>query len=137
MKSISFAWTTPALLAGRKSVTRREWKDSWGSSFRDNEIVSALDRDQRRGGQEIAKIKLHPAPYKELERILPITDFEDEGFKFFTERPDLLVKKWQNVDLYDHFMESLFWGDEMLWVIRFSVIEISAYGNELKEKYKI
>jgi hypothetical protein len=34
MKIISFARTTAALVAGRKSVTRREWKDAYFQAFK-------------------------------------------------------------------------------------------------------
>lgn len=40
--NISFAWTTPALLAGRKTVTRRHWDRRYAGRGEKGAIVPAL-----------------------------------------------------------------------------------------------
>jgi hypothetical protein len=42
---LSFAWTTPALIADRKSCTRRDWSADYAARFRDG-----LNRDAMLGG---------------------------------------------------------------------------------------
>jgi len=75
MKIISFAWTTEALLAGKKTVTRRDWNDKYAASFRNGDIVAAWDQNPRYGGKKIAEIKLTRDPYKQW--LHEVTD-EDE-----------------------------------------------------------
>jgi hypothetical protein len=63
MKIISFAWTTPALLAGSKCVTRREWDKKYAESFEAGEYVQAFDKSPRAGGKCVAIIELTQKPY--------------------------------------------------------------------------
>jgi hypothetical protein len=39
MMTISFAWTTPALLAGHKTVTRRDWDAEYAIRFAAGQLV--------------------------------------------------------------------------------------------------
>ena len=63
MRIISFAWTTPALLAGAKTVTRRDWKGRHGMAFHEGDFVQAWDRSPRVGGKQVATIQLTESPY--------------------------------------------------------------------------
>lgn len=92
---ISFAWTTGALLAGRKTVTRREswtpgyfkrWQDAWDKSRnrRDKDrlkyrIHDAYDRSPRNGGRKVGSIVLTCRPYLEPLCAMPESDLEAEG----------------------------------------------------------
>src|SRR3990170_1690123 len=82
MRIISFAWTRPALLAGRKTVTRREWDDSYASRFGEGELVAVYDRSPRYGGKQVATIQLTRVPYRESTRDAPDSDYEAEGFAY-------------------------------------------------------
>ena len=44
MRIISFAETTPALLEGRKTCTRRMWKEPYAQQFYKGERVQAYNR---------------------------------------------------------------------------------------------
>jgi hypothetical protein len=55
---ISFAWTTPALLAGAKTVTRRNWLAAHGSRFHAGDLVDAWDRSPRANGKKVATIRI-------------------------------------------------------------------------------
>lgn len=79
---ISFAYTTPALLAGAKTVTRREWKPKHARSFKAGDLVAAYDRSPRLCGKQVATIQLTAAPSWEPDSATPDTDFEAEGFAF-------------------------------------------------------
>ena len=118
MRIISFAWTTPALLAGRKSVTRRDWSDDYALRFHAGDDVAAYDRNPRHGGRQVATIRLTADPYRESTAKVPPEDYEGEGFAFLAEQgkkvdglpPAVLWKAWH---LYPQEM----------WVIRFEVVE--------------
>lgn len=147
MKIISFAYTTPALLAGRKTVTRREWKDSWAERFKKDEFVQAYDKDARYGGKKVAVIQLTEKPYKEELIKMPFADYEGEGFRYLDENPEMMKKflgKSYNPNagklktIYGAIIRDdigyrsmrhnfLYWKllnpGEFLWVVRFRLIE--------------
>jgi hypothetical protein len=78
---ISFAWTTPALLVGAKTVTRREWKPEYASRFTVGMLVDAWDRSPRTGkGRKVATIRIKRAPRRESTAYLTGEDWDREGF---------------------------------------------------------
>jgi hypothetical protein len=86
MKIISFAWTTDALLAGRKTATCRNYDERYARRFRAGDLVAAYDRSPRYKGTQVAIIRLtHDAtigPWKDI-----LTDpYEQEGFAYYDER---------------------------------------------------
>lgn len=139
MKIISFAHTTPALLAGRKTVTRREWKHSWAMKFSAGDYIQAYDKDPRYGGRKVAIIQLTVKPYLQDLIRMPFSDYECEGFKYMDENPKLM-KKFLGRDYnpdgdirdengYRNMRHNfLCWKltnpGASLWVVRFRLIEI-------------
>lgn len=124
MRIISFAWTTPALLAGRKSVTRRGWSDKHAAGFHKDDLIQAYNRSPRHGGERVAYITLTQDPYKELTFYMPDEDYDREGFKYFAENPEVEVPKTfapEDGDWLQHFNA---WRREAqyLWVIRFELL---------------
>lgn len=119
MKQISFAWTTPALLARRKTCTRRDWKPEWAAKFAAGELVEATDRQLRFGGRRVAIIRLDRAPYLESTADMPDSDFEAEGFPYLAAigarigglSPQQLWAKWR-----EH--------PQPLFVVRFTVEQV-------------
>ena len=117
MKEISFNWTITAFLSGHKSVTRRDWKDSYAKTFKKGEVVAAYNKQRRFGGKKIGLIKLTQDPYKESTADIPEEDWYNEGMP---------VLEGEGV-LIDGLMPSGFWlrwktEPENLWVIRFTII---------------
>jgi len=92
MKIISFAWTTPALLADppRKTVTRRNWKPEYAKRCKKGDLVAAYDKVPFHGGKHVATIQLTQDVYPEWSFWMPDEDYEVEGFAFFEEHPELL-----------------------------------------------
>lgn len=133
MRIISFGYTTAALVAERKDVTRREWKDTYGYSFKQGEKVFASDKDLRYGGKKIAILELTHKPIKESSLLMPDRDYEGEGFAFMDENK--IYKHFPNAisqfgSLYNYFK----WQqsqDIQEWVIRFKVLEF--LKPEMKE----
>lgn len=70
--NISFAWTTPALLALKKSVTRRCWSDFYAARFKPGDVCKAWSASPHRGGKHIADIEIVDLRRESLER------FKDE-----------------------------------------------------------
>ena len=46
MRIISFAWTTEALIQGKKTQTRRFWKDRYAKSFKKGDLIQAYDKNR-------------------------------------------------------------------------------------------
>ncbi len=86
MKIITFAWTSDALLAGRKTCTSRDWSAAHARRFKAGDLVAAWDKSPRFGGRQIATIRLtHDATFGTLEELVP-NAYECEGFAFYDEQ---------------------------------------------------
>jgi hypothetical protein len=73
---ISFAWTTDALLAGLKTVTRRDWTDGHASKFHKGDYTDAWTKIPRCAGAKKVAVIYHTAdPYRQW--LHDVTD-EDE-----------------------------------------------------------
>lgn len=125
MHIISFAWTTPALLGGAKTVTRRSWKTKHAESFHADALVAAYDKSQRCHGQQVATIRITRQPYREHVGDMPDDDYRREGFEYL----------YQHSSALEEFSPGAFaqWRlqDDILWVVRFELIDITAYGSEV------
>jgi hypothetical protein len=82
MKIMSFAWTSPALLAEQKSRTRRKWTAGHAAQFKPGDKVQAWDRSPRFGGKPIAIIEILGIKYENIQSMTD-KDFELEGFAYF------------------------------------------------------
>lgn len=121
MKIISFAWVTPALLAGRKTVTRREWKDRHALRFHKGDLVAAYDRQPRHGGHQVGVLRLTAEPVKESTKLAPSEDYEAEGFAYMEEH-GLKVDGWPARAVWRSWK---LWP-ELRWTIRFELVEPAA-----------
>lgn len=115
---ISFSWTTPALLAGRKTMTRRDWSERTAQvamrACAAGNAVDAWSQTPRvKGARKVATIRLtavHRAPSDPL----PEGHHEREGFGYLTEigRGDTVERvkaSWK-----EHPRE--------LWVVEFELV---------------
>ena len=121
MRIISFAWTTPALLARRKTCTRRDWKRSFATRFRAGELVQAYDKQARFGGKRVGIIRLAEKPHLESTRQAPGSDWEAEGFAYLSEI-GATVDGLEPLDLWTRWTNR--GTGETLWVVRFEVVEV-------------
>jgi len=121
VKIISFVWTTAALVAGRKTVTRRDWTPQYAAQFRAGDVIAAYDRQPRYGGRQVATLRLIADPYLESTADAPEEDYEREGFAYSEEqgikvdglRPRTLWRCWHSPS----------YGRRM-WVVRFEVVSL-------------
>jgi len=123
MRIVSFAWTTPALLAGAKTVTRREWTLGYANRFRKGDLVAAYDRSPRYKGKQVATLRLTDRPARERYCDVTDDDWEAEGFAWLEEnghtmphgrrrvKPSVLFRAWR----YDK---------QPAWVVRFEVVSV-------------
>jgi len=133
MKAISFAWTTPALLAGRKTVTRREWDDRYAAQFRAGDLVAAYDRQPRYGGKAVAHIRLTETPYRESTALLPDEDWVGEGFAYL----ESIGRKVNGLTPRE-LWEAWRLEPAILYVIRFELVEVVAErGTRLVEEVSL
>lgn len=120
MMIISFAWTTPAFLADRKSVTRRTWFPEYAKRFKPTKkgkICQAYDKNPRFGGRRIGELEVRSLAWEDI-KTMPDEDYENEGFKFMEEQG---LKIW-NKHPWQAFED---WRKEggWYWVLRFNKIK--------------
>ena len=85
MMIVSFAWTTPAVVARRKTRTRREWSENYASKFKAGRICQGYDKGPRVGGKPIHLIRIMCDPWIQNTSELGDDDFEYEGFNYMEE----------------------------------------------------
>lgn len=114
MMIISFAWTTDAFLANRKTETRRDWNENYAKRFKKGDMVKAYDRQPRFGGKQIGSLQITKEPYYQHISKMPESAFEFEGFAYMQERG---IKIWgKNArQAFDEWRDE----DEFYWVIEF------------------
>lgn len=117
---ISFSWTTPALLAGEKTVTRRHWDAKYAAGFKAGDEVIAYDKSPRAGGKPVARLRLTQDVRLEPDGAAPDSDYDAEGFAFLYERPGKF-RAFTRED-FDWWRQD---GGES-YVVRFEVVEILA-----------
>lgn len=119
---ISFAWTTAALLAGAKTVTRRDWKKQHAMQFAKGKLVDAYDRSPRTHGRKVATIRILRDPYVAWSTDLTDEDYEREGFNWLKAHGD-----WQEVGEV-----VAGWGSKrrLLYVVEFKLVSVERDWRE-------
>lgn len=119
VKIISFAKTTPALLAGRKTRTRREWSAKHAARFKAGELCQAWDHVPRvKGAKRVGTIRLTAAPRWEAKGApVPMDDWEREGFAYLWEIGAMPS------ELKDLWLDWIIHGSTGLWVVDFDPVE--------------
>lgn len=143
MRIISYAHTVPALLAGAKTCTRRDWSDDYGARFREGELVSAYDRSPRIHGRRLGTVRLTAQPRREPRTLMPDSDHAAEGFEWMTRHPETWPKTLWG-EPFDHFSLSPEWfrrcqqdGGRSDWVIRFELVDVDLDGLQaLREDWR-
>lgn len=128
MRYISFAWTTPALLAGRKTVTRRQWRDRHAAGFKAGDRVQAFDKNPLYGGKRVAIIELLSVTKEPISK-MPDSDFEAEGFAYLEEKGIAPPKGMPVIAFTREGFELWRASGQTVWVLRFKVVEISDAGT--------
>jgi len=82
---ISFAWTTEAVLGGRKKRTRRFWSRDYAMRFKPDSQHQGYNRLPRVGGHQIGVVTIIQLPYAQLASLMTEEDYELEGLKYMEE----------------------------------------------------
>ena len=131
MLIISFSWTTPAVVAEVKRVTRRDWDREYAKFFTKNMLCQAYDKSPRVGGKQFGVIKLTREPYLESTAIAPAIDYRLEGFEHLT-RIGATVQGMTPAELWDEWHVR----PQVLYVVRFRLVELTKYGEVLRMEPK-
>lgn len=89
MRIVSFAWTTPPLLAGAKCCTRRDWAVRTREAIHAGDQCLAYDRNPRIGGIPVAVVEITESPYLQRMGKAPESDYAREGFAWLDAHPDI------------------------------------------------
>jgi hypothetical protein len=128
---ISFAWTTPALLAGAKTMTRRTWTDEHAAKFHSGDLVDAWNQtprvnSARRGiaiARKVATIRITRDPYLQDSREVRDEDYRREGFDWLVangtpQERDRALKIWREwLDVHPRY-------SNLLHVVEFELVEV-------------
>lgn len=114
---ISFAWTTDALLAGRKTCTRRDWNPAYAAKFTAGKVADAYDHLPRAHGKKIGDVQIKRVPYPERLCDIPDEDYEGEGLKFMEEK-GLRIRGVEPIDWFNAWRDST----KVMFVVRFDLV---------------
>lgn len=126
---ISFGWTTPALLAGMKTVTRRDWKPQHAEKFKAGMLVDAWNtspRNTHMNPHKVGTIRLTQDATIEFTRDAPSGDWYEEGFDYLEKR-GLKVGRDTPRELWNRWLIPEF--HTRLYVVRFEVVELLEVPN--------
>lgn len=116
MSIVSFGWTWEQLLLGRKTVTRRTWKDSHARQFKPGDLVQAWSRGPHRRGEHVATIEILSIAQERVGD-MPEADLALEG------------GRWPTLEAFArNFPQG---PDTVVWVVRFCVVELTPRGEAL------
>jgi uncharacterized protein YqfB (UPF0267 family) len=128
MPLISFAWTTPPLIAGRKTMTWRNWDDRYARQFKPGQLVDAYNRSPRQHGEKVATVRI-----LSVEKISPSTltddDWEAEGLAYLYEHPEqcpktLFGEKYRPDMVTLEGFRKRCQESEDGWCVRFELVEV-------------
>ena len=122
---ISFAWTTDAFIAHRKTCTRRSWNDYYAARFRKGQIHDAWDRSPRFFGHKVGQFRLTQTPFQQNTSLMTEIDYEIEGLKWMEEQ-GLAIRKMHPRKFFEEWKAA----DETVWVVKFEPISIDETGEK-------
>jgi hypothetical protein len=131
MSLISFAYTTPALLAGQKTVTRRSWNDDYARRFEPGDLDDAYDRSPRNKGKKVGQVKIRSV-VKESIHLMPDSDYEAEGFAYLNAHLDEVSESGKKSGLWPFDRAAfIYWRDsrQVLYVVRFDFMKKENAGR--------
>ncbi|MDD5547037.1 MAG: hypothetical protein PHO67_07805 [Candidatus Omnitrophica bacterium] len=124
MNIISFAWTTPAIVACHKTRTRRQWSKDYAQKFKGGSACQAYDKGPRVGGKLIHIIRILKDPWIQNTSEMTEDDFEAEGFQYMQDQGF----KLKGQDLRE-FFEAWKAAAEDLYVVDFTYVWDMAFDE--------
>lgn len=131
---LSFGYTTAALLAGVKTVTRRDWKprtlDSYRQALVTGNTVDGYNTSPRVGGTWIAVVKLKGIAVEPISA-MPDSDYEAEGFAWLHARGQRPPKSAPFPDFSRGSFDAWRASGATVTVVRFKLVHLTAPGAVL------
>jgi len=130
--NIVLNWEWPPIVMRRKTVIRKVWTDRYALRIKKNRITNVYDRAPGslvRRPQKIAEVLILQTPYKEPLNMMPDSDYEAEGLKFFCEYPYLLhgvMPLDASRKAFDEWRRK----SDIVYVFRFQVISVNKVIEE-------
>ena len=125
MPFLPFAWTTPALLAGAKTVARVPSTDRRLARWRTGMLVTAYNRAPHKGGHPVAVVQLTADPALEPLGAMPDSDYDAEGWRWLHEHRALLPRWVTASDFDPHAFQEWRSRAAEMWVVRFRVVAVA------------
>jgi hypothetical protein len=120
MNIISFAWTTPALLAFVKTCTRRDWDEDYAKRFHKGDLLAAYDHSPRIHGHQIGVIELVDDPHRQRSDLIPLSDWVAEGFQYLADH-GLTLHGLTPLRIWNEWHDN----PRRLWVVRFKLVSVT------------
>ena len=120
---ISFGHTTPALLAGAKTVTRRDWNAKHAAKFKAGMLVDAWNTSPRNitlNPRKVAVIRLTADPKLMALRQTPEADWDAEGFEYLSAHGLKVFGKTPEALWFDWIRQG---NEDEAYAVRFEVVE--------------
>ena len=92
MKRISFAWTSEAFEDGTKTVTRRDWKESYARWFHAGDEFLAVDKLRSKNARVLGIGRITRDPYLQQLNFMSDDHFEREGGTRYWVSKDAFIK---------------------------------------------
>lgn len=126
---LSFGYTAPALLAGAKTVTRRDWKATHADRFKRLHVAlgwvaEAYDRSTRVGGHHIADILVQTVQGPLPVGLMPDSDYEAEGFAWLHANGHTPPKSAPFPDFSREGFDAWRRSGAVLYVVRFELVRV-------------
>lgn len=133
--NIVLNWEWPAVVMGKMTVARKVWTAKYARQAKKGKKAFIFDRHPSvtaRKPQEIAKVRILTDAYMEPLNMIPDSDFEAGGWKFFSEHPCILhgiLPLDASREAFDEWRKN----NETVCVIRFQIISVN---EVIKERFK-
>ena len=134
--NISFAWTTPAVVLGIKTETRRDWKPKTiqlaRKAMEAKTPVVAWSKAAYRGGLPFGMIRIVDLIDQEDSSKISGDAFAAEGFEYLSAIGAEFQKGWTALDVWNFWIHSTP-GENLQTVVRFELLELNAEGERLRQ----
>jgi hypothetical protein len=128
---LSFAWTTPAVVLGKKDTTRRDWSPKTIAMARkimaQGGTFDAWDKSPRFGGKPIGTVRILELIENEDSKMLAESEWEREGFHVL-QALNARIGKRGAIEVWQFWKHD---NETPQTVLRFEVLSLNAYGNAL------
>ncbi|KKL53620.1 hypothetical protein LCGC14_2273620, partial [marine sediment metagenome] len=119
-KWLSFGWLTPAVLAGQKTLSLRDWGPVEAQSWQRAQLAFCYDKEPSKGGNKMALLRISHTPYKRQANKLRNSEFYAAGLMYAQSMGLRHPKGLTPEQIWSKIKES----SVEVWVVRYRVEQI-------------